>query len=126
MKKVIIVIIMVFISIGYLGAMNRKTVAPANDKTVMPSKGYLPFPAKYNYSFFKEGVTKETKKADLLDCIEGQRRIISFGRMDAGDEKAKPYKGYHSTVWVTIECMEKKGYVGTKHKIIEYPYPYNY
>ena len=121
MKKIIIVIIMIFISISYLGAVNKKTVDPVNDKTVMPLKGYLPFPAKYKYSFYKNGMTKETEKADFFDCIEGQRRIISYGRMAAGDEVTKTYRGYHSTVWFTIQCMEKKGYVGKKHKLIENP-----
>ena len=114
---------MVFISISFLGAEDKKTVDLVNDKTSMPLKGYLPLPAKYKYYFFKEGMTKETEKADFLDCIEGQRRIISYGRMYAGGEEKKPYKGYHSTVWVTIQCMEKKGYIGKKHKLVENPYP---
>ena len=122
MKKIIIVIIMVFISISYLGAVNKKTVVPVNDTTPRPLKGYLPLPTKYKYSFYKKGMTKENKTADFLDCIEGQRRIISYGRLAAGYEATKPYRGYHSTVWVTIQCMEKKGYVGRKHKLIEYPY----
>ena len=126
MKKIVIVIIMIFISISYLGAVNKKTVDPVNDKTVMSLKGYLPLPVKYKYHFYKKGMTKENEKADFLDCIEGQRRIISYGRIaagDEGDEKMKPYRGYHSTVWVTIQCMKNKGYGETKHKIFEYPYP---
>jgi hypothetical protein len=114
---------MVFISISYLGAVDRKTVDPVNDKTVMPLKGYLPLPVKYKYSFFKKGMTKETEKADFFDCIEGQRRIISYGRMTARKEETKPYRGYNSNAWVTIQCMKNKGYVETKHKIFEYPYP---
>ena len=110
---------MVFISISYLGAEDMKAVDSVNDKTLMPLKGYLPLPAKYKYSFYKKGMSKETEKADFLDCIEGQRRIISYGRMAAGYEKTKPYKGYHSTVWITIQCMENKGYAGKKHKVIE-------
>jgi len=114
---------MVFISISYLDAVDKKTVDPVNDKTVMPLKGYLPLPSRYKYHFYKKGMTKENEKADFLDCIEGQRRIISYGKMAAGDGETKPYRGYHSTIWVTIQCMEKKGYVGRKHKLIEYPYP---
>jgi hypothetical protein len=123
MKKIIIVIIVVFISISYLGAVDRKTVDPVNDKTVMPLKGYLPLPVKYKYHFYKKGMTKEAEKADLFDCIEGQRRIIGYGRLAGGDEGTKPCRGYHSTVRVTIQCMENKGYVGKMHKLIEYPDP---
>jgi hypothetical protein len=122
MKKIIIVIIIVFISISYLGAVNKKTADPVNDKTVMLLKGYLPLPTKYTYSFYKKGATKESEKADFLDCIEGQRQIISYGSFAAGNEETKPYRGYHSTIWVTVQCMEKKGYVGRKHTLIEYPY----
>jgi hypothetical protein len=123
MKKIVIVIIMIFISISYLGAVNKKTVDPVNDKTVMSLKGYLPLPVKYKYHFYKKGMTKENEKADFLDCIEGQRRIISYGRLAAGDGKARSYRGYHNTICVTIQCMEKKGYVGRKHQLIEYPFP---
>lgn len=119
MKKIIIAIIMVFISISYLDADNKKDVDPVNVKTVMPLKGYLPLPAKYKYRFYKEGTTKETENADLLNCIEGQRRIISYGRIASGNEKTKPYRGYHSTVWVTIQCMENKGYLGKKQKLTD-------
>jgi len=123
MKKIIIVIIVIFISISYLGAVDKKTVDPVNDKTVMPLKGYLPLPVKYKYHFYKKGMTKETEKADFFDCIEGQRRIISYGKLTVGDEQAISYPEYHSTVWVTIQCMENKGYVGKKHQLIEYPDP---
>lgn len=115
MKKFIIAIMIVLMSIGYLGAEDKQTVDAVNVKTSMPSEGYLPLPAKYKYSFYKKGMTKEIEKADFLNCIEGQRRIISFGRMGAGDEETKPHRGYHSTVWGTIQCMKDKGYVGKKH-----------
>jgi hypothetical protein len=121
MKKIIIVIIVVFISISYLGAVDKKTVDPVNDKSLMPLKGYLPLPIKHKYYFYKKGMTRETEKADFFDCIEGQRRIIGYGRLSAGDEQARSYPGYHSTVWVTIQCMENKGYVGKKHQLIEDP-----
>jgi hypothetical protein len=123
MMKIIIAIIMVFISISYLGAEDKETVDPVNVKAVMPLTGYLPLPAKYKYHFYKEGMTKETEKADFLNCIEGQRRIISYGRIAAGNEATKPYRGYHSTIWVTIQCMKNKGYLGKKHKLIDDPYP---
>jgi hypothetical protein len=119
MKKIIVAVIIMILIPNYVHAEDRKTTDPVNYKTL---KGYLPLPAKYNYYFFKEGITKETETSDFLDCIEGQRRIISFGRMDDGDEKTKSYRGYHSTVWITIQCMENKGYVGRKHKLIEVPY----
>ena len=67
-------------------------------------------------------MTKENVKADFLDCIEGQRRMVSYGRMAGEDEETKPYRGYNSTVWVTIQCSKNKGYEKTKHKIFEYPY----
>jgi hypothetical protein len=122
MKKIIIaIVLMVLIPISYLGAEDKRTVDPVNDKTLMSLNGYLPLPAKYKYDFYKEGITKETEKADFLNCIEGQRRIVSFGRMSAGDEETKPHQGYHSTVWVTIQCMKDKGYVGKKPKLIEDP-----
>lgn len=123
MKKIVIIIVMVLISIGYLGTVNKKTVDPVNDKTIMPLKGYLPLPVKFKYYFYKRGMTKETEKADFFDCIEGQRRIIGYGRLTAKDEQARSYPGYHSTVWVTIQCMENKGYVGKKHRLIEDPDP---
>ena len=112
---------MVLISIGYLGAVDTRTVDPVNDKSLMSLKGYLPLPVKYKYYFYKKGMTKETEKADLFDCIEGQRRIISYGKLTVGDEQARSYPEYHSTVWVTIQCMENKGYVGKKHQLIEDP-----
>ena len=122
MKKIIVaVLIMVFVPISYLGAEDKETVAPAKDKILIPSEGYIPLPAKHKYYYYEEGMTKETEKADFLNCIEGQRQIISFGRMSAGDEGKKPYRGYNSTVWVTIQCMKNKGYVGKKNKLIEDP-----
>jgi hypothetical protein len=124
MKKIIVaVIIMVLIPISYVGAEDKQTVDAVNVKTSMPLEGYLPSPAKSTYYIFKERMIKETEKANFLDCIEGQRRIISYGRTAAGNEETKPYRGYHSTVWVTIQCMKNNGHVETKHKIFEYPYP---
>jgi hypothetical protein len=124
MKKIIIaVLIMAFIPISYAGAEEKGTFYAVNAKTSMSSEGYLPLPAKYENYYYKEGVTKETKKADFLNCIEGQRRIVSYGRMGIRNEETKPYRGYNSTVWITIQCMKNKGYVETKHKIFEYPHP---
>jgi hypothetical protein len=94
-----------------------------NVEASMPSNGYLPQPAKDKYYYYKEGMTKETERADFINCIEGQRRIISYGRMRAKSEETKPYRGYNSNAWVIIQCMKNKGYVETKHKIFEYPYP---
>ena len=45
---------------------------------------------KHYYDYYKEGTTQETEKADCLDCIEGQRRIIGFDRMGAEDETKNP------------------------------------
>ena len=124
MKKIVAaVIIMVLTPISYAGVEDRKTADPAGDKILIPLKGYLPLPAKYKCSFYKEGMTKETEKADFLNCIEGQRRIISYGRMRARNEETKPYRGYNGNAWGTIQCMKNKGYVETKHKIFEHPYP---
>ncbi len=124
MRKIIVaVIIMILIPISYVGAEDKKTIDTVNFKTYMPSEGYLPLPAKHAYYFFKEGMTKETETADFLDCIEGQRRIVSYGRMREGNEETNPHRGYESTIWVTVQCMKKKGYVGTKHTSFEYPYP---
>ncbi len=67
MKKIIVaVIIMILISISYLGAEDRETVDPAKDKTLMPLKGYLPLPAMHTYYFYKEAMTKETEKVRFL------------------------------------------------------------
>ena len=124
MKKIIVaVLIMAFIPISYADTEDKQTVDTVNVKTSRPSEGYLPLPAKYKYYYYKEGMTKEIEKADFLNCIEGQRRIISYGRMTARKEETKPYRGYNSNAWVTIQCMKNKGYVETKHKIFEYPYP---
>ncbi|MCJ7542156.1 MAG: hypothetical protein MUO88_21105 [Desulfobacterales bacterium] len=99
MKKIIVaVIIMVLIPISYVGAEDKQTVDAVNVKTSMLSEGYLPLPAKSTYYIFKERMTQETGTADFLDCIEGQRRIISYGRTSAGNEQTKPYRGYQSTL----------------------------
>ena len=112
MKKIIIVvIIMVLLSINYLGAKDKETLDPTKDRTLMPLKGYLPLPAKYAYSFYRKGVTKDTKKADFLDCIEEQRRIIGFGRIGVGDEITNFLNVYKNSRWITVACMEDKGYV---------------
>jgi hypothetical protein len=124
MKKIIVaVLITAFIPISYAGAEDKQTVNVVNVEASMTSEGYLPQPAKDKYYFYKEGMTKETEKADFLNCVEGQRRIISYGRMSARSEGTKPYQGYTSNAWVIIQCMKNKGYVKTKHKIFEYPYP---
>ena len=111
MKKIIVVIVMVLISINYLGAKDKEISDPTTDKTLMPLKGYLPLPAKYAYSFFRKGVTKETKKADFSDCIEEQRRIIGFGRMGVGDGITNLLNVNKNSRWITVVCMEDKGYV---------------
>jgi hypothetical protein len=105
MKKIIAaVFIMLLIPIGYLGAEDKQTLDPKKDKISMSSGGYLSIPAKQAYYIFKERMAKETKKADFLDCIEGQRRLIRYGGMSTGNEQTKPYQRYHSTFWVTIQC----------------------
>jgi hypothetical protein len=87
MKKIIVaVIIMILIPISYVGAEDKQTVDAVNVKTSMSSEGYLPLPAKYKYYYYKGGMTKETEKADFLDCIEWLRTIVGFGKMGAGDE----------------------------------------
>ena len=96
-------------------------MVPAKDKTSKPLKGYLPLPAKHTF-YVKEGMTKEIERTDFLNCIEGQRRNISFSRVNTVNTETKPYRGYNSTVWVTIQCAKNKGYVKTKHKIFDYPY----
>ena len=124
MKKIIVAVLMtVFIPINYAGSQDNQTVYTVNVEASMPSDGYLPQPAKDKYYYYKEGMTKETQKADFLNCIEGQRRIISYGRMRASNDKTKPYQGYNSNAWVILQCMKNKGYVETRHKIFEYPYP---
>ena len=97
MKKIIAaVIIMVLIPISYLGAEDKQTVDPDEDKTLMALKGYLPLPAKHKYYYYKEGMTKETEKADFLDRIEGQRQIVGFDRMGAGDKRTNPLNEYEN------------------------------
>jgi hypothetical protein len=120
MKKITLaVIILAFIPIGYVGAKYKKTVDPDSGKTLMTSKGYLPLPAKYKHYFYKDGMTRETKKADLLDCLEGQRRIIGYGRIGAEDVETKPHRRNHGGGWAIIQCMENKGYIVKKLKLIE-------
>ena len=77
---------MLLIPISYAAAEDKETVDAVSFKTSMPSEGYLPLPAKHYYDYYKEGMTQETEKADCLDCIEGQRRIIGFDRMGSRDE----------------------------------------
>lgn len=96
MKKFIIAIMIVLISIGYLGAEDKETEDPGKDNTLMPLKVDLTLPAKYKYDFYKEGMTKETDKPDFLDCVEGQKRIIGFGRMGAGDKITSPLNEYEN------------------------------
>ena len=112
---------MFLVTVSYAGAEDKGTVDPPKDKTSRPLKGYLPLSANQTF-YVKEGMTKETEKTDFLNCIEGQRRIISFSRVNAENKEAKPYRGYNSVVWVTIQCMKKKGYVETKHIVFDYPY----
>lgn len=118
---------MVLIYIGYLGAEDKETVDPAKDKTLMPLKGYLPLLAKYKYDFYKEGMTKETEKADLLDCIEGQRRIMGFDRMGAGDEITNPLNEYENEKintspfsWIFIPNIKE----GQPEGIIQFSYSF--
>jgi hypothetical protein len=101
----------------YAGAEDKESVDPAKDKTLMS------LPANHTYVFFKERMTKENVKADFLDCIEGQRRMVSYGRMAGEDEETKPYRGYNSNIWITIQCMENKEYTKKRHMVFEYPYP---
>ena len=116
---------MFLVTVSYAGAEDKGTVDPPKDKTSRPLKGYLPISANQTF-YVKEGMTKETEKTDFLNCIEGQRRIISFSRVNAENKEAKPYRGYNSVVWVTIQCMKKKGYVETKHIVFDYPYLNSY
>ena len=102
MKKVIVaVIIMILIPFSLAGAEDKGTVDPA---TVMPSKGYLSSPAMGAYHIFKERMAKETDKANFVDCIKGEGRILSYSRMAAGNEEPNPNQEYHSNVWITIQC----------------------
>ena len=96
MKRLIIILIILFMPVGYVGAKDKETVDLAKDKTLMLLKGYLPLVAKYNYVFFKERVTKENEMADSLDYMEEQRRIIDFGRMSAGSEITNNLNEYES------------------------------
>jgi len=91
MKKIIVaVLIMAFIPISYAGAEDKGTVDAVNVITSMPSEGYLPLSPNPKYYYDKEGMTNETEKADCLDCMEDQRRIIGFDRMGVGDEITNP------------------------------------
>ena len=96
-------------------------MVPAKDKTSRPLKGYLPLSAEHTF-YVKEGMTREIEKTDFLNCMEGQKRIISFSRVNTVNTETKPYRGYNSTVWVTIQCAKNKRYEKAKHKIFEYPY----
>jgi hypothetical protein len=97
MKKIIVAgLIMAFIPISYAGAEDKRTVDAFNVITSMPSEGYLPLSPKHKYYYYKEGMTNETEKADCLDCIEGQRRIIGFDRMGVGDEITNPLDEYEN------------------------------
>ena len=97
MKKIIVaVLIMAFIPISYVGAEDKQTVDGINVLTLVSSEGYLPLSPKHKYYYYKEGMTNETEKADCLDCIEEQRRIIGFDRMGAGDEITNPLNEYEN------------------------------
>lgn len=87
---------MLLIPISYATAEDKETVDPAKDKASMSSEGYLTLPAKHYYDYYKEGMTQETEKADCLDCLEGQRRIIGFDRMGAEDEITNPLNAYEN------------------------------
>lgn len=102
MKKVIVaVIILILMPFSIAGAEDKETVDPAK---VMSSKGYLSLPAMSAYQIFKERMAKETDKENFIDCIKGERRILSYGRMAAGNGEPNPNQEYHSNVWVTIQC----------------------
>jgi hypothetical protein len=105
MKKIIAaVFIMLLIPIGYLGAEDNQPVDPKNAKISISSKENLSIPVKQAYHILKKRMTKETEPANFLDCIEGQRRVIEYGRRSSGNEVTKPYQRYHSTFWITIQC----------------------
>ena len=107
MKKIIITVILIIIMpIINVCAEDKDTVWSVNDKTSMLSKGNSELPAKYKYYYYREGMTKQTEKADLLDCTDGQRRMIDLVKMSAGGEETKPFKRHRSTFWVTIQCGE--------------------
>ena len=116
MKKIIVVvIIIVLIPIGYVGAEDKQTVDDINVKTLMPSEGYLPLSPKHKYYYYKEGMTKETEKADFLDCIEWLRTIVGFGKMGAGDEITNPLNEYENEKnntspfsWTIIPNIEER------------------
>ena len=123
MKKIIAaVIMMALIPISYVGAEDKQTVDGINVKTSMPSEGYLPLPAKHKYYYYKEGMTKETEKADCLDCMEDQRRIIGFDRMGVGDEITNPLNEYENEKnntspfsWIIIPNIEERQPFGMIH-----------
>ena len=128
MKKIIVaVIIMVLIPISYLGAEDKQTVDAVSVKTLMPSEGYLPLPAKHKYYYYKEEMTKETEKVDCLDCMEGQRRIISFDSLSAGDERTNPLNEYENEKvntspfsWIILPNIEEEQPSG----IIQFTYSF--
>jgi hypothetical protein len=102
MKKIIVAVtIMILIPFSFAGAEDKETVDPVN---VMPSKGYLSLPAMHAYHIFKERMAKETDKENFVDCIKGEKRILSYSRVDAGNEESNPNQERHSNVWVTIQC----------------------
>ena len=77
-RLIIIILIMLFMPVSYVGAEDNATIDPAaKGKTLMFLKDYLPLADKYN-------------TADCLDCIEDQRQIIDAGRMGAGGEITNP------------------------------------
>lgn len=107
MKKIITaVIITLLIPMGYIGAGDKQSAGPVDEEASMSLKESPPLPAEYTYYFYTDGMTDETEKADFLDCTKRRRRNMGFGRMRTGGEKAKPYKGHHSTFWVTFQCGE--------------------
>ena len=102
MKKVIVaVIIMILIPFSFAGAEDKETVDPVK---VMPSKRYLSLPAMHAYQIFKERMAKETDEANFVDCIKGEKRILSYSRMNAGNKGSNPNQEHHSNIWVTIQC----------------------
>ena len=123
MKKIIVAgLIMAFIPISYAGAEDKRTVDAFNVITSMPSEGYLPLSPKHKYYYYKEGMTNETEKADCLDCIEGQRRIIGFDRMGVGDEITNPLNEYENEKnntspfsWTIIPNIEERQPSGMIH-----------
>ena len=114
-RLIIIILIMLFIPVSYVSAEDKETVDDVNVKTSMPSEGYLLLPAKHKYYYYIEGMTQETEKADCLDCIERQRRIVGFDRMSAEDETTNPLNEYENEKnntspfsWTIIPNIEER------------------